>query len=173
MLLDLLLHWLLSEMLSASLQPCLPLLPLLPLLLLLLLLLLLDASTLLTVATRCLTSAHCRHKHQSWKQGKLNALQVLTDAISRCCQIPDLRQTGHFASARCRHKHQSWSCEKLDALQVLTVAPIINHGAANKQDALQVLTDDTNINHGAAKSWMLYKCWLSHQASIRELRNIG
>ena len=118
--------------------------------------------------------SHCRHKHQSWKQGTLNALQVLTDAISRSChQIPDLRQTGHFASARCRHKHQSWSCEKLDALQVLTVAPIINHGTANKQGALQVLTDDTNINHGAAKSWMLYKCWLSHQASIRELRNIG
>ena len=39
----------------------------------------------------------------------------------------------------------------------------------NKQDALQVLTIVTNIYHGAAKSGMLYKCSLSHQASIMEV----
>jgi hypothetical protein len=36
----------------------------------------------LAVATRCLTSAHCRHKHQSWSCEQLHALQVLTVAIS-------------------------------------------------------------------------------------------
>jgi hypothetical protein len=44
---------------------------------------------------------------------------------------------------------KSWSCDKLDDLQFLTVA--------------------TNINHGAAQTWMLYKCYLSPQASSMEL----
>ena len=61
----------------------------------------------------------------------------------------------------------------MDVLQVLTVATSKNHGAANKQDALHVLAVATSINHGAAKSWMLYECSLSHQASIMELRKTG
>ena len=93
--------------------------------------------------------------------------------MNRNSEIMELGKTGCFASARCGHKHQSWSCETLDALQVLTVASSINHGAANQQHALQVLTVATSISHGAAKRWMLYKCSLSRQASILELRTNG
>jgi hypothetical protein len=64
----------------------------------------------------------------------------------------DLRKDGCFTSAHCRHNHQSWSCE---------------------QQALQVLTVATSINHGVAKRYMTYKCSLSHQASIMELRKTG
>jgi hypothetical protein len=61
---------------------------------------------------------------------------------------------------------KKWMIEK----QVLTVAPSINHGAENKHDALQMLNAVTSINHVAAKSLMRYKCSLSHQATIMELR---
>ena len=114
--------------------------------------------------TECFTSADCRNKHQSyiWRSRSMN----------RNSEIMELGKTGCFASARCGHKHQSWSCETLDALQVLTVTAIINHGAANQQHAL-VLTVATSISHRAAKRWMLYKCSLSRQASIQELRTNG
>jgi hypothetical protein len=57
--------------------------------------------------------------------------------------------------------------------KLLTVVTSINHGAASKHDALQVLAVATSINQGAAKRWMIYKCSMSHQASIMELRKTG
>ena len=114
--------------------------------------------------TACFTSADCRNKPPSW---------IWSISMSRSCEIPDVSTTGCFASARCRHKHKSRSCETFDALQVLTAVTSINHGTANSHNALQVLTVATRINHGTAKSWMLYKCSLSHPASIMKLRKPG
>ena len=136
----------------------------------------LEALPLLTVAKRCLTSVHCRHKHQSWICWKLNALQVLIVAISinRASGVGTWagvakswtwEKTERVPSADSGHKHKSKSCETWDALQVLTVATSINHGAAKKQNALQVLTVATGINPGSgvgawavvSKSWTCEK----------------
>ena len=87
-----------------------------------------------------------------------------------CFAVPWLM---FVAAARCRHKHQACSCENMDGLPALTVATSINHGVANNHNVLQVLTVATSINHWSAKSRMLYKCSLSHQASIIELRKTG
>ena len=132
----------------------------------------------------CFTSARCRTKHQTWsceqtgcftiadcRNKQLDALQVL--AVATKC----------LTSAHCRHKHPSWSCEQLHALQVLTVAISLHPGSGvsawagvaksrtcEQLDVLQVLAVATNSNQGAAKHLMLYKCWLSSQASIMELR---
>jgi hypothetical protein len=93
--------------------------------------------------------------------------------MSSTSEIWDWSKTICFASARCRHKHESRSCETLDVLQVADCRKNINHGAANKRDDLQVLVFATSINQGTATRWMIYKCSMSHQASIMELRKTG
>ena len=95
----------------------------------------LDVLPLLAVATRCLTSDQCRHTHQSCSCEILNALQVLTVAVS----INPESGVGAWSIVA-----NTWSCEHLDVLQVLAVA--------------------TNINHGTANTCRLYKCWLSPHA---------
>ena len=73
----------------------------------------LDALPLLTVATRCLRSAPCRHTYQSWSCEKLNALHVLTVAIN----INPVSGGGAWTGVT-----KSWSCSQLDVLQVLALA---------------------------------------------------